>query len=665
MPTLRPLTGLGGRARFAVLSAIPIALLGVLLAVWQQGAEHDRTIASHEAALAARLGTVRLPPAAVSKDRLTRTDARRLDRGLDSVGSPRAGSLRLWNRGRKIVYATGASLPASQAGVAEALEGGLHGRISSTTLEASGGDQVVSFIPLRGSPAGRTVGAFEIRRPLSAVAATAQPASLGGPLPLLGGLALVWAALQPVAARGLGEGPRPSRPLTGAQLDPLTELPTRTTLRELLEQALIADRRGREVVGVMLMDVDRFKEINDTLGHYNGDLLLKRIGPRLRTVLRDQDTIARLGGDEFAILLPDLPDHAAVWAAAERIVRAFQEPFVLGGLTLEVEASLGVAVYPEHGNRVDVLLNHADTAMYAAKAARTGFALYTDEQEQGSRRRRALAGELRRAIAEDEIALNFQPKARIATGQVTGVEALARWDHPAEGTISPNEFIPIAEQTNLLHALSERILDRALGQLREWHGRGFELTMAVNLSMRNVLDAKLADQVAQLLGRNRIDARWLELELTEGMLMSNPRRVKEVLGRLKEVGVTLSVDDFGTGYSSLAYLKDLPVDVIKIDKSFVLGMEAEPRNAAIVRSTVDLGRNLGLEVVAEGVETQTAYEELARLGCDYAQGYLLSRPLPPMELIARVSELERARQRADELAAPGQRPLTVVGSEPA
>lgn len=413
------------------------------------------------------------------------------------------------------------------------------------------------------------------------------------------------------------------------------------------------------------MDIDRFKEINDTLGHYNGDLLLKRIGPRLRTVLRDQDTISRLGGDEFAVLMPALPDDDAVRAAAERIVRVFEDPFVLGGLALEVEASLGVAVYPEHGTRVDLLLNHADTAMYAAKAGRTGFALYTDEQEQGSRRRLALAGELRRAITGDEIVLNFQPKARIATGQVTGVEALARWRHPVEGMISPNEFVPIAEQTNLLHAFTERILDGALGQVREWHARGFELTMAVNLSMRNLLDAKLADQIDQLLRRNRVDARWLELELTEGMLMSDPRRAKEILSRLKEVGVTLSVDDFGTGYSSLAYLKDLPVDVIKIDRSFVLGMEADPRNAAIVRSTVDLGRNLGLAVVAEGVETQTVYDELAGLGCDYAQGYLLSRPVPPVELIARVSELERARQRGAELTTvPGPRPLTAV-PEPA
>jgi diguanylate cyclase (GGDEF)-like protein len=661
VPSLRWLSRLDGRARFALLSAVPLALLGVLFAVWHQGAEREHPIAEHEAELAARLGTVRLSPAALSEGRLTREEARRLDRRLGRLGSPRAGSLTLWNHGREILYATGGMLPASQADVAEALGKGLRGKVSSTSLEAPDGPQVATFVPLRDSPGGRTLAAFEVRRPLAAVVATAEPAPLDGLLPLLGALALAWGPLQLVAYRGVGEASRGPKPLTEAQLDPLTDLPNRATFRDPLERALIAGKRGNERLVVIVMDIDRFKEINDTLGHYNGDLLLKRIGPRLRTVLRDEDTIARLGGDEFAVLRPALPDDGAISAAAERIVRVFEDPFVLGGLSLEVEASLGVAVYPEHGTRVDALLNHADTAMYAAKAGRTGFALYTDEQERGSRRRLALAGELRRAITGDEIVLNFQPKARIATGQVTGVEALARWQHPLEGMIPPSEFVPIAEQTNMLPAFTERILDRALGQLREWHARGFELTMAVNLSTRNLLDAKLVDQIDQVLRRNRVEPRCLELELTEGMLMSDPRRAKEVLCRLKEIGVTVSVDDFGTGYSSLAYLKDLPVDVIKIDKSFVLGIEDDPRNAAIVRSTIDLGRNLGLEVVAEGVETQTVYDELARLGCDYAQGHLLSRPVPPVELIARVSELERARQRDAELApAPRPRPLRAV-----
>ena len=655
---LGELPRLGRRARFAIFSAVPIAVIGLIFVVSGQGTAPESRVAE-EAGLAARLGTVRLPAAALARGDLTDAEARALDRRLGRLASSRAGSLRLWDRDREIVYTRGEAVGTEGANVAEPLGKALRGEVSSTALEVRGRDGRATFVPLRASPAGRVLGAFEVRRPDTLAAATPLPDRLEGSFGAIAALALLWLSLQAVAAvvmRGVASAPKA---LTDAQLDPLTDLPNRTTFRELLDQALIASKRAPGVVAVMLMDVDRFKEINDTLGHYNGDLLLKRLGPRLRTMLRDEDTVARLGGDEFAILLPGLPDDHAVAAAAERIVKIFEEPFVLGGLALEVEASVGVAVYPEHGNGVDVLLNHADTAMYAAKAGRTGFAVYSDEQEQGSRRRLALAGELRRAITEDEIVLNFQPKARISTGEVTGVEALARWRHPIEGLISPSEFIPIAEQTNLLHALTERILDRALGQLRDWHARGFDLTMAVNLSMRNLLDSKLADQVAALLRRNRIDPSYLELELTEGMLMSDPRRAKEILLRLKEVGVSLSVDDFGTGYSSLAYLKDLPVDTIKIDRSFVMDMEAEPRNAAIVRSTVDLARNLGLEVVAEGVETQGAYDELVRLGCDYAQGFLLARPLPAPELLARVQELEQARDHRNG-AQTAERVLHVV-----
>ena len=639
--------------------------MGFLSAAEERGAALERATSAHEAALAALLSAAPTPRGLAS-GRLPRREARSLDRTLGDLASSRAGSVRLWNRDRELVYSGGRRLDLSPADISEALGSGLRGKVDSVRVPDAGGgrsDELATVMPVRATPAGPAVGAFEVRRPWKSVAASAGFPSWGGLLPELGVLALVWLGMLGAAAlamRGRAAGPSP---LTDSQLDPLTDLPNRSTFRELLDRALIAGKRGPGLVAVMLMDVDRFKEINDTLGHYNGDLLLKRVGPRLRSVLRDQDTVARLGGDEFAILLPGLPDDGAVTTAAERIIRSFEEPFVLGGLALEVEASVGVAVYPEHGNRVDVLLNRADTAMYAAKAARTGFAVYSDQQDQGSRRRLALAGELRRAINEDEIVLNFQPKTRMATGEVTGVEALARWRHPVHGTISPSEFIPIAEQTNLLHTLTERILDRALSQLREWHTRGFDLTMAVNLSMRNLLDAKLADQIAQRLRRNGIEPSYLELELTEGMLMADPRRAMEILGRLKEVGVGLSVDDFGTGYSSLAYLKDLPVDAIKIDRSFVMGMENEPRNAAIVRSTVDLGRNFGLEVVAEGVETQAAYDELARLGCDYAQGFLLARPLPAPELLARVQELEQAREHRDDPPQAQERALRIVPSE--
>jgi diguanylate cyclase (GGDEF)-like protein len=652
---------LSTRGRYAALSAGLALLIGVLFAVEERGAALDRATSAHEAGLAARLSGAR-PPGGVADGKLPRREARSLDRSLGELASRGAGSVRLWNKDGGLVYSGGRPLDRSSAEISAALDSALHGRIDSTRVANPGGagDDLATLVPLR---TGETVAAYEIRRPWKSVAARADFPSWQGLLPLTGTLALVWLGILGIAALATAGRSPGTTPLSDGQSDPLTDLPNRSAFRDSLERALISGKRSPELVAVLLMDVDRFKEINDTLGHYNGDLLLKRMGPRLRSVLRDQDTVARLGGDEFAILLPHIHDYAAVVGAAERIVRIFEEPFVLGGLALEVEASVGVAIYPDHGNRVDVLLNHADTAMYAAKAARTGFAVYSDEQDQGSRRRLALAGELRRAINEHEIVLTYQPKAHIASGAVTGVEALARWQHPVEGVISPSEFIPIAEQTNLLHALTERILDQALEQLRDWRARGFELTMAVNLSMRNLLDATLADQIAERLRRYSIKPSKLELELTEGMLMSDPRRAKEILLRLKEVGVGLSVDDFGTGYSSLAYLKDLPVDTIKIDRSFVIDMETEPRNAAIVRSTVDLGRNLGLEVVAEGVETQTAYDELARLGCDYAQGYLLARPLAAPELLARVQELEQARERTAAVPPAQERALRVVPSQ--
>ena len=656
---------LSPRARFAALSAVLFALVAVVFAVQERSAALEQATTAHEASLAGRLSSAR-PPEGIAEGKLPRRETRSLGRSLGQLASTRAGSVRLFNSEREAVYSSDRKLDTSSTDISQVLESGLNGSVGSVRVAGAGGgsgDQLATVIPLRATPGGPVVGAFEVRRPWESVAGRADSGSWVGLLPVLAALTLAWAGMfvaGSMAMRGRAGGPGP---LSEAQLDPLTDLPSRATFRDLLSRSVVSAKRSASHVAVIVMDLDRFKEINDTLGHFNGDMLLKRIGPRLTTVLRDQDTVARLGGDEFAILLPGLSDHAAIATAAKRITGVFAEPFVLGGLAIEIEASIGIAVAPEHGDRVDVLLQRADMAMYAAKAERTGFAFYSDAQGQGSRRRLSLAGELRRAIAEDEIVIYYQPKARLATDEIVGVEALARWVHPTRGIISPAEFIPIAEQTNLLHPLTERVLDRALGQLRDWRGRGFPLTMAVNLSTRNLLDAGLADQLGQLLRRWGIDPAHLELELTESMLMSDPRRAKGALSRLKEAGVGLSVDDFGTGYSSLAYLKDLPVDAVKIDKSFVMEMEREPRNAAIVRSTVDLGRNLGLEVIAEGVETQGAYDELARLGCDYAQGYLLARPLPASDLLARVQELEQQRERSQRAPAAEARALRVVPSK--
>jgi diguanylate cyclase (GGDEF)-like protein len=414
--------------------------------------------------------------------------------------------------------------------------------------------------------------------------------------------------------------------------DSLTGLPNRSLFRHQIEQVVNAGRRTDRTAAVMLIDLDHFKEINDTLGHHAGDRLLQEVSQRLRASLDEQDMVARLGGDEFGVLLPDVPGHDEASAVAERLLTQLREPFSIEGLTLEVDASIGIACAPEHGSAVEQLIQRADIAMYAAKEGGRGHVLFEPQLDRYSPRRLSLAGALRSAIADGEIVLYFQPKAELSTGQITGVEALARWQHPRLGLIGPSEFVPIAEQTGLIGPLTSHVLEVALRQLAVWGEQGEQLSVAVNLSARSFLDAQLAVEIPRLLERTGVDAQRLELEITESMLMLDPARAKATLERLSAIGLSLSVDDFGTGYSSLANLKRLPVDVIKIDKSFVMDMAIDASDAAIVRSTIDLAHNLGLRVVAEGVESHQAWTSLKELGCDLAQGFYVSRPLPAADL---------------------------------
>jgi diguanylate cyclase (GGDEF)-like protein len=410
--------------------------------------------------------------------------------------------------------------------------------------------------------------------------------------------------------------------------DALTGLPNRDLFRDRIEQAIRSSRRSGEAAVVMIMDLDHFKEINDTLGHHMGDLLLQEVARRLGRTLREADTVARLGGDEFGVLLPLVtkPGDAAV--VAQQLLLELREPFMLDGMRLEIDASIGIALHPMHGDDVETLQQRADIAMYSAKQSGRGYAIFEPELDRHSPRRLALAGGMRQAINDGQITLYYQPKADLQTGSVVGVEALARWNHPEFGIVGPSEFVPIAEQTGLITPLTSFVLDAALRQIREWKDAGLDLSIAVNLSARSFLDTHLAVEIPRLLNKWAVDASQLELEITESMLMTDPARAEATLDRLSQIGLTLSVDDFGTGYSSLANLKRLPVDVIKIDKSFVMEMAVDASDAAIVRSTIDLAHNLGLRVVAEGVESEDAWRQLEALGCDYAQGYYLSRPLP-------------------------------------
>jgi diguanylate cyclase len=382
------------------------------------------------------------------------------------------------------------------------------------------------------------------------------------------------------------------------------------------------------------MDLDRFKEVNDSLGHHAGDELLQEVARRLTNVLRTSDSVARLGGDEFGILLPDPSDHAGVTAVVEKLVETLQEPIAVHGLPLVVEGSIGIAVFPEDGMDADTLLRAADVAMYTAKEEKTGYGFFDGSTHQLDLARLTLVGELRRALEKHELVLHYQPQALLETGEVRSVEALLRWKHPERGLIGPGEFIPLAQQTGLIRPLTLYVIGEALRQCQAWERKGLELAVAVNVSARNLLDVEFPTQVRGLLGAWDLDADRLELEITEDAVLTDPVRTKAILEELAEMGVRLAIDDFGTGYSSLAYLKRLPITQIKIDRSFVIGMETDEDDATIVRSTIDLGRNLGLEVVAEGVESEPTWNVLRDLGCTFAQGYYLSRPVPPDELAA-------------------------------
>jgi diguanylate cyclase (GGDEF)-like protein/PAS domain S-box-containing protein len=416
--------------------------------------------------------------------------------------------------------------------------------------------------------------------------------------------------------------------------DGLTGLANRTLFRDRIELAVNAGRSTDGQAAVMVMDLDGFKEINDSMGHAAGDELLVELGRRLDAASRSSDTVARLGGDEFGVLLPQasLPGH--VRAAVTRMQEAIESPITLHGLEKSLEVSIGVALYPDDGKDVETLLRCADSAMYHAKAEKSGWALYDRSRVRPDTGGLTIMRELRQALEARELVLHYQPKAALADGEVHAVEALLRWNHPVRGLVAPDEFIPIARQTGLIELVTFYVIDEALRQCRAWLDDDLRLAIAVNLSARNLVDADLPAQVAGLLQRWNIEPGLLEFEITESAMLIDPPRTKLILERLSVMGIRLSIDDFGTGYSSLASLKRLPVNEIKVDRSFVMNMAQDDDDAMIVRSTIELGHNLGLDVVAEGVESEEVWDRLKTLGCTTAQGYYLSRALPAPELQA-------------------------------
>lgn len=407
--------------------------------------------------------------------------------------------------------------------------------------------------------------------------------------------------------------------------DALTGLPNRTLLHDRLEQVGHLAYRAASSFALLLLDLDRFKEVNDTLGHESGDRLLHEVAARLEGAVRRSDTVARLGGDEFAILMPTM-DETRARKIAKNIEQTLRQPLILDGHRVDVSASIGIALYPQHGQDGSTLLRHADLAMYTAKRGGSGSQLYAPEQDLGTPQRLALLGDLRDAIENDQLVLHYQPKVHLLTGCAEHVEALVRWVHPEHGVIPPAEFIPIAEETGLIALMTQWVLKEAVQQLRAWQASGLDMEVAVNLSALNLRDPHLPETLAWLLRREKVPAGSLVLEITESSLMGDPELAMNILQQLHDMGVKISIDDFGTGYSSLAYLKQLPADEIKIDRSFVSGMTQS--GTVIVRSVVDLARNLGLQVTAEGVENRETWDLLLDMGCTLAQGYHISRPLP-------------------------------------
>jgi diguanylate cyclase (GGDEF)-like protein len=420
--------------------------------------------------------------------------------------------------------------------------------------------------------------------------------------------------------------------------DNLTGLPNRKLLVQRAREAFGEAKANDSRVALFLLDLDRFKEINDTFGHQYGDLLRQQIGPRLRGILHTTDTVARLGGDEFGILLPTADSESAV-AVAQQLLRVLEAPFELDGERVEIGASIGIASCPVHGTDTATLLRQADVAMYVAKRGESGIVVYTAEQDHHSAERLALGGELRSAIEHDELLLHFQPKLDLRDGSLVGVEALVRWQHPQRGFLPPSDFIPLAEQTGLIYPLTRWVLEAALRQNQAWRALGLDIPVAVNLSRRSLQDPQLPEMVASLLARYDAQPSALVLEITESSLMTDPTHVSQNLAQLRALGVGMSIDDFGTGYSSLASLKNMPVDELKIDQSFVQAMATDASARAIVRAIIDLADALKLRVVAEGVEDRATWDVLAGLGCEVAQGYLISRPVAAGDLEAWIPDV--------------------------
>jgi diguanylate cyclase (GGDEF)-like protein len=641
--------------RFAVLSLVLVVVLGVVLGAVLRTTVQDRALddAVRTAEVAAGIGIIPVLTAEdLTQDFVPLSDERvaELDAALSSALT-RNGIVRLkvWNREHWLVYSDNEQLRTRWFPGNELLEGSFDGRVTSELTDLSApeefeerdfGELLAVYVPLHvddggtlNATDGEVVGAFEIYLPYAPIAAAIAADTRELYLALALGLGLLYVGLFQLVSRASRRIRRQAdENHHQATHDLLTDLPNRRLLMQHLDAAVARDRAGSRATAVLLVDLDRFKELNDALGHVAGDQLLCDIGDRLARRLDDASMVARLGGDEFAVVFDDQALAVDQLHLGQRVLDALDQPFEIEGLRVDVAASVGVALAPHHADGAADLVRHADVAMYVAKRARSGVEVYDATDDVFDARRLELAAEVRRAIDEHELVAFFQPKVHIASGATVGAEALVRWQHPERGLLGPGEFMPVVESTELITPLTMSMLDMALAALSELPEANRDLKVAVNLAAGSLTDVTLPSQVADALVRHGVTADRLELEITETSLLGDPARVLRVLTALSDMGVTLAVDDFGTGYASLAYLTELPVDVVKIDQSFVRDL-SDPHQMAVTRYSIELARTLGLETVAEGVEDPLTLDTLASLGCDLAQGYHFSRPLPLADFV--------------------------------
>jgi diguanylate cyclase (GGDEF)-like protein len=645
----RPRLSLTGQV--ALLSLIPIIALGFILArvLQTQIVTNALDSADQSAQLLARIAIQPDLSPGDLRNGLSGKHVGELDQQLSTRSVTRdLARIKIWNTHDEVIYSDdhrliGRTIPPSDD-LRDALAGRPHKAVvvtpsphTETASEVGLGRLVEVYVPLRFTASGPPAGAFEIYLSYSPIAASISHDKRTIALLVAIGLALLWAILFRIVARASRTLRRQARENDHlARYDQLTGLPNRTLFIEQVANALPSRARSSQAdqVAVLLIDLDGFKEINDTLGHANGDVVLCEVARRLRAELIPETVVARLGGDEYGIVHPQVKDSSHALLLAARAQSSLERSIEVEGVALNVEASIGIAVVPEHAETLDELLQHADVALDHAKTNRSRVEVYSPEHDHFDTARLTLLGQVRPALERDEFILHYQPKVELRSGRTTGVEALLRWQHPERGLLPPSEFISLIEQTALIGPVTLRVIDRSLAQMVTWRKLGLHVAMSVNLSAQNLLDPELPAQIEGLLRQHDTKPEELVVEVTESATMVDPDRAVRVLEALRRMGVGVSIDDFGTGHASIAYLTELPANEIKIDRSFITGMCDNEREEAIVRSTIDLARHLDLRVVAEGIETSEVWERLTGLGCDIAQGYLISKPVDGDELTA-------------------------------